>query len=134
MSSLGTVNLTQNFSYLGRNVPAPKQSINDLEASACPEYVLRSVKLTIPVWAKAYYQQKRTQGQSHQAAVRALAFKWMRILFRCWQDRRPYDESVYLRALQQARFTAAQTPGLLDLTGDDLALAVRLKVCGMGSD
>jgi transposase len=52
-------------------------------------------------WAQAYYQQKRAQGQSHQAAVRALAFKWIRILFRCWQDRRPYDESVYLRALQE---------------------------------
>lgn len=52
-------------------------------------------------WAQAYYQQKRAQGQSHQAAVRALAFKWIRILFRCWQDRRPYDESVYLRALQK---------------------------------
>lgn len=52
-------------------------------------------------WAQAYYQQKRTQGQSHQAAVRALAFKWIRILFRCWQDRRPYDESVYLTALQK---------------------------------
>ena len=52
-------------------------------------------------WARAYYQQKSTQGQSHQAAVRALAFKWIRILFRCWQDRRPYDESVYLRALQE---------------------------------
>ena len=52
-------------------------------------------------WAQAYYQQKRTQGQSHQAAVRALAFKWIRILFRCWQDRRLYDESVYLTALQK---------------------------------
>ena len=52
-------------------------------------------------WAQAYYQQKREQGKSHQAAVRALAFKWIRILFRCWQDRRPYDESVYLSALQR---------------------------------
>jgi transposase len=61
-------------------------------------------------WAQAYYQQKRAQGQSHQAAVRALAFKWIRILFRCWQDRRPYDESVYLRALQ-----ARGSPLLKDL-------------------
>jgi transposase len=52
-------------------------------------------------WAQAFYQQKRAQGQSHQAAIRALAFKWIRILFRCWQDRRPYDESVYLSALQK---------------------------------
>jgi hypothetical protein len=31
--------------------------------------------------------------------VRALAFKWLRILYRCWQDRTPYDESIYLQAL-----------------------------------
>jgi len=52
-------------------------------------------------WARAYYEQQRARGKSHQAVVRALAFKWIRILYRCWQDRRPYDESVYLRALQR---------------------------------
>src|SRR5215510_9407407 len=45
-------------------------------------------------WARVYYQQQRDKGKAHQAAVRALAFKWLRILFRCWQDRTPYDESV----------------------------------------
>ncbi len=50
-------------------------------------------------WARAYYQQQRDKGSSHQVAVRALAFKWIRILFRCWQTRTPYDESVYLNAL-----------------------------------
>jgi transposase len=52
-------------------------------------------------WARAYDQQQRNKGTSHQAAVRALAFKWIRILFRCWQNRTPYDESVYLNALQR---------------------------------
>jgi len=51
-------------------------------------------------WARAYDQQQRNKGSSHQAAVRALAFTWIRILFRCWQHRTPYDESVYLSALQ----------------------------------
>jgi transposase len=50
-------------------------------------------------WARVYYQQQREKGKAHQAAVRALAFKWLRILFRCWQERTPYDESVYLNAL-----------------------------------
>jgi len=31
--------------------------------------------------------------------VRALAFKWIRILYRCWQERTPYDEATYLQAL-----------------------------------
>jgi hypothetical protein len=28
-----------------------------------------------------------------------LAFKWIRIVFRCWQDRVAYDENKYLAAL-----------------------------------
>lgn len=52
-------------------------------------------------WAGVYYQQQRDKGCSHQAAVRALAFKWIRILYRCWQTRTPYNETVYLKALQR---------------------------------
>ena len=52
-------------------------------------------------WARVYYQQQRDKGQAHQAAVRALAFTWLRILSRCWQDRTPYDESTYLHALNR---------------------------------
>ena len=52
-------------------------------------------------WAQVYYQQQRAKGKAHQAAVRALAFKWIRILSRCWQDRTPYDDSVYLQALNR---------------------------------
>src|SRR5450759_3584998 len=58
---------------------------------------------TIPrsFWAGAYYQQQRKKGCSHQVAVRALAFKWIRIIYRCWKTRTPYDESVYLKALKK---------------------------------
>jgi transposase len=52
-------------------------------------------------WAQVYYQQQRDKGQAHQAAVRAWAFKWIRILYRCWQERLPYDESTYLQALHR---------------------------------
>ena len=50
-------------------------------------------------WARAYYQQQRDKGADHHAAVRALAFKWIRIVFRCWKDHTPYDEQKYLKAL-----------------------------------
>jgi transposase len=53
-------------------------------------------------WAAAYYLQQRTKGSPHQTAVRALAFKWQRILFRCWQTRRPYEEKIYEAALRRA--------------------------------
>src|SRR5262249_36836056 len=46
-------------------------------------------------WARVYYEQQRAKGNAHQAAVRALAFTWLRILDRCWQNRTPYDESTY---------------------------------------
>jgi len=48
------------------------------------------------VWERSYYQQQRSKGKGHHAAVRALAFKWIRILFRCWKDGVAYDESKYL--------------------------------------
>ncbi len=53
-------------------------------------------------WAGAFYRQQRDLGKDHQAVVRALAFKWIRILYRCWQTRTPYNESVYLNALRRS--------------------------------
>ncbi len=52
-------------------------------------------------WAGLYYYQQRAKGCSYQAAVRSLAFKWIRILYRCWVTRTPYDEAKYLKALKQ---------------------------------
>ena len=52
-------------------------------------------------WAAAYYLQQRQRGAPHHTAVRALAFKWQRVIWRCWQDRRPYDERIYEAALRQ---------------------------------
>jgi hypothetical protein len=54
-----------------------------------------------PEEARAYYQQQRDKGAPHRAAGRALACKWLRILFRCWQNRTPYYDSVYLNALKR---------------------------------
>lgn len=53
-------------------------------------------------WAGAYYLQQRTKGAAHHTAVRALAFKWQRIIWRCWQDRTPYQDSRYEAALRKA--------------------------------
>lgn len=41
----------------------------------------------------------RARGCSYQAALRALAFKWIGIVYRCWKTSTVYDENVYLRAL-----------------------------------
>jgi transposase len=48
-------------------------------------------------WAAAYYQQKKDQGMSHAAALRCLGQRWLKILWRMWQDGVPYDEALHLR-------------------------------------
>ena len=51
-------------------------------------------------WARAYYQRQKKKGVGHWAILRALAFKWVRVLWRCWQERTPYQEARYVAALQ----------------------------------
>jgi transposase len=58
-------------------------------------------------WARACYDQLRKRGKSHHAALRALAFKWIRIIFRCWKTRTPYDEARYCKSLQLRRSPVA---------------------------
>ena len=48
----------------------------------------------------AYYKLQLSGGKSTQMAKRALAYKWQRIIYRCWQDRVPYDEAKYLERLR----------------------------------
>jgi len=59
--------------------------------------------------AKAYYLQKKRAGKHHQTILRSLAFKSIRILWRCWHDRVPYDETRYLAALNQRHSPLAHT-------------------------
>ncbi len=63
------------------------------------EYAGESVKHSF--WARAYYQQQIAKGKSRQAAVRALAYKWIRIIWKCWQTRTPYNEVQYLERLRK---------------------------------
>lgn len=51
-------------------------------------------------WARAFFDQRKAAGHYAQAIFRALAYKWTRILWRCWQTRTPYDETKYLAALR----------------------------------
>jgi transposase len=73
----------------------------------CPKFLRQSFvewsaqTINKSYWAGAYYRQQRAKGCKRQVALRALAFKWIRILYRCWQTNTPYDESVYLKALER---------------------------------
>jgi transposase len=86
---------------------------------ACPKFLRQSFhewaghSIVQSQWARVYYQQQRSRGSTHHAAVRALAFKWIRIVFRCWQDGVAYDENTYLAALAKhgSPLSTVVTPG-----------------------
>ena len=48
-------------------------------------------------WAEAYYQKHRADGQSHACALRCLGQRWLKILWKMWQTRSPYDEALHTR-------------------------------------
>ena len=52
-------------------------------------------------WAKLFLQAQIAKGKKHSTAVRALAFKWQRIMFVCWRDQVAYDETTYLNSLKR---------------------------------
>jgi transposase len=84
---------------------------------SCPTFLRQSLvefagkSIGFSSWARLYYQRQRQRGKSHHVAVRALANKWIHILFRCWQQGVPYDETTYLAALQRhGSWIAAELP------------------------
>jgi transposase len=84
---------------------------------ACSKFLRQSfhefAACSIPrsTWASAYYELQRRRGKKHHAAVRALAFKWIRIIYSCWKKRVAYDEKVYLAALAQHNSPLVATIG-----------------------
>jgi transposase len=72
---------------------------------ACPKFMRQTFhefagcSIKFSVWAKAYFRMRKARGHRHQEIVRGLAFKWQRIIFRCWQARENYDEARYLQRL-----------------------------------
>lgn len=73
---------------------------------SCPKFLRQTFvewaghTIKYSFWAKAYYQQQIEKGKPHNTVIRSLAFKWIRIVFKCWKERKPYDESKYLEALK----------------------------------
>lgn len=73
----------------------------------CPKFLRQSFHefagCSVPRsrWAQAYYNREIARGRPRHHVLRSLAFKWQRILFRCWQTGQPYDEERYLAALRR---------------------------------
>ena len=74
---------------------------------SCPTFLRQTfvewagLSIRYSFWAKAYYEQQKSKGKAHNSIIRSLAFKWIRIVFRCWKTKTPYDESTYLEALKR---------------------------------
>lgn len=70
---------------------------------ACNDILRATVHLWVDhsrddcAWAQAYYQRHRDQGQSHACALRCLGQRWLKILWKMWQNRTPYDEALHTR-------------------------------------
>ena len=52
-------------------------------------------------WAQNYVEYYRSKGKKYSTVIRALAFKWIRILFRCWQDKTSYDDQKHMETLKK---------------------------------
>jgi transposase len=75
---------------------------------ACPKFLRQTFhewancSIRTCAWARQYYDhQRNTNKKDHHAAIRALAYKWIRIFYRCWRDRVPYSDQHYMEALQR---------------------------------
>ena len=75
---------------------------------ACPKFVrqtfheMAKCSLKFCAWAQCYYQSQIARGKGHHTAIRALAFKWQRIMWRCWQDHTPYDDAKYVASIKSS--------------------------------
>lgn len=53
-------------------------------------------------WARAFYDLRREKGDSHAAALRKLADKWLKIIDRMVENKEKYDEARYIEALRKS--------------------------------
>ncbi len=91
---------------------------------ACPQFLRQTFhefagcSIQHSEWARAYYDHLRNdKNKSHHVAVRSLAFKWLRIIYRCWKDGKPYDEAIYMQSLRRWGSLLAGVPGTPPASG-----------------
>jgi transposase len=74
--------------------------------AACPKFDRQTfhefARLSINYcqWARNYFEYYTAKGKTFHTVIRALAYKWVRILWKCWQERTPYNEDKYMEALK----------------------------------
>ncbi len=61
-------------------------------------------------WARRCYDLARARGQNRARALRTVGQKWLRIIYRMWQDGVPYDEARHMRSLAKRGSPLAGEP------------------------
>ena len=70
-------------------------------------YWLAFVSLNRSEWANHYDRDQRAKGHSHHRSLRALAAKWLKIIFVMWRDHKPYDENYHLANITRQKMRQA---------------------------
>jgi transposase len=81
-------------------VVARRLAHNRYLGTAVHQWAFCSLRLSR--WAREFYDTKIAVGKSHHAALRALANRWLEILWHCLVNGIRYDETVHIRNRQQA--------------------------------
>ena len=76
---------------------APHNSISSLHFG--------TVAILLPASRSSFYE-------GDPDPVPSLAFKWMRIIYRCWKDGKPYDEAIYMQSLRRRGSLLAGVSGM----------------------
>lgn len=104
----------QMYSGIAPVTKASGQSRSVQRRRACPRFLRQTFhefaehSCRWSTWARAWYELKRGSGMKHHATIRALAYKWIRILFQLWKTHETYSEQRYIQALIQANSPLAE--------------------------
>lgn len=63
-------------------------------------------------WARQYYLNQRKTGHRHHATVRALAHKWLKIIFAMLRNKTLYDENVFVDSQRRYLLKKQQLTGV----------------------
>jgi transposase len=99
----------QNLQCLAGSAPVTKRSGTQRkywhvhQRWACDKHLRHAMHLFAEqslsrcVWAELYYQLHRQKNQSHANALRRLAHRWLKIIYKMWIERTPYNAELHHR-------------------------------------
>ena len=96
----------QNLQCLGGTAPVTRRSGKYCHCHrrwACDKYLRHAIHLFADqslsrcAWAQIYYQHHRQKDRSHSDALRRLGHRWLKIIYKMWTDRTPYDPELHQR-------------------------------------